>query len=275
MKAGFIFFFLFLNSIIYAQELYVLTEPASNMPSRSIGLRLNNELMPPYKNEMRGINNIQYMYRLNPEIMIGINKKWMAHLNVYASNFHHSSFSFEGVETYLKYRFLSLDRVQSHFRMAVYGKAALINNPIQYNDINLQGDNSGLSGGFVMTQLLHKLALSITSGYSRSMDNLYNSLSPLQPKEALNYSFSAGYLFFPFKYKNFTQPNFNFYLELLGKSNPGTNENYWDLAPALQIILKSRMKLDFAYRRQISGNMLRINTQSFIVKFEYNIFNAY
>jgi hypothetical protein len=215
------------------------------------------------------------MYRANPEIMIGFNKKWMAHLNFYASNYHQPGFRFEGVSAYAKYRFLSFDQVQSHFRVAAYGKAALINNPIQYNDINLYGDNSGYGGGFVATQLLHKLALSVTAGYNRSENNLNYSLASFQPREAYNYSFSAGYLLLPFKYKNYTQPNLNLYFELLGKNNPGTGEYYWDAAPALQIIIKSRMRLDLAYKKQISGNMLRINTQSFVVKFEYNLFNAY
>lgn len=231
--------------------------------------------MPPYTNKTQGVDNKDYMYRLNPEIMVGINKKWMAHLNLYGSNYHHSNFTFEGVETYAKYRFLSFDEIQSHFRVAAYGKASLINNPVQYNDINLQGDNSGYSGGLVMTQLLHKLALSLTAGYIRSEDNLKNSLSGLQPREAYNYSFSAGYLLLPFKYKNFTQPNFNVYAEVLGKSNPVTGQYYWDIAPALQVILQSRMRIDIAYKKQLSGNMLRINTQSFFLRFEYNIFNAY
>lgn len=215
------------------------------------------------------------MLRINPEIMLGINKKWMAHLNLYTSDFHQSNFKFEGAETYLKYRFLSFDQVHSHFRVAAYGKASLINNPIQYNDINLQGDNSGFAGGIVATQLLHKLALSFTGGYSRSMNNLYNSISMFQPKEAYNYSLSAGFLTLPIRYKNYTQPNLNLYIEFLGKANPATNEQYLDIAPAIQLILKSRIRVDIAYKKQLYGNMLRINTQSFVVRFEYNIFNAY
>jgi hypothetical protein len=275
MKTLFVICFFLSAGVNCAQELYVSSEPASNMPAKSIGLRLNNETMPPYKNDASGINNPQPMSRINPEIMIGISKEVMIHFNMYASNFHQSNYKFEGAETYLKCRFLSLDRVHSHFRMAAYGKVSLINNPIQYNDINLQGDNSGGGGGLVATQLLHKLALSVTGGYARSVDNFTNELTASQPRGAYNYSFSAGYLALPLKYKSFTQPNFNLYVELLGKTNPGTNESYLDIAPAIQFIFKSRMRFDIAYKKQLSGNMLRINTQSIVLRFEYNIFNAY
>jgi hypothetical protein len=261
--------------IANAQELYVSTEPASNMPSKSIGIRLNNEIMPSYTNKAQGVNNAQVMYRLNPEIMIGISKKWMAHINLYASNMHQNSYKFEGAEVYTKFRFLSFDQVHSHFRVAAYGKASLINNPIQYNDINLTGDNSGLGGGIVATQLIHKLAISFTGGYARSMNNTENSLSKFQPKDALNYSLSFGLLTFPIKYTSYNQPNVNLYVEFLGKANPVTNEQYIDIAPAIQVILKSRLRIDLGYKKQLTGNMLRINTQEFFVRLEYNIFNAY
>ncbi len=268
------FYFLFFLSRLNAQELYVSTEPASNMPSKSIGIRLNNEIMPPYTNKAQGVNNA-LMYRINPEVMIGISKRWMAHINLYASNMHQNSYKFEGAEIYAKFRFLSFDQVHSHFRVAAYGKASLINNRIQYNDINLTGDNSGVGGGIVATQLIHKLAISFTGGYARSMNNTENSLSKFQPKDALNYSLSFGVLTFPIKYTGFNQPNLNIYIEFLGKANPATNEQYVDIAPAIQVILKSRMRIDLGYKKQLAGNMLRINTQEFFVRLEYNIFNAY
>ncbi len=47
-----------------AQELFVFTEPASNMAAKSVGLRLNNFLM--------NNNNSNFSYQLVPEVMIGI-----------------------------------------------------------------------------------------------------------------------------------------------------------------------------------------------------------
>ena len=83
-----------------AQELYPSSEPASAMASKSIGLRLNNELFPAYDASQINYKNA---YRLNPEIMWGINKKWMMHINLYASNVHQSNFKFEGSNLYVKY----------------------------------------------------------------------------------------------------------------------------------------------------------------------------
>ncbi|MDZ4759049.1 MAG: hypothetical protein SGJ10_13050 [Bacteroidota bacterium] len=273
-----ILLFLLLLSISFAingQELYVSSEPASNMPSKSIGFRLNNEIMPPYRNALYGVDNKRYMFRQNAEVMLGLSKKWMFHFSMFSGTFHQSYYKFEGINLYTKFRFLSKDNVQSHFRMAAYAKAAVISNDIQYNDINLQGDNSGFAGGIIATQLLHKFALSFTGGYNHSINNLKYKLKPSQPSCAYNYSFSAGYLLFPFKYKNYRQTNINLYFEMLGKTNPQTAEHYIDMAPAIQFIINSRMRLEMAYKRQLAGNMLRINNQSILIRFEYNIFNAY
>jgi len=268
-------FFILLIFDIQAQELYVSTEPASNMPAKSIGLRLNNYLMPPYQNSKFGVKNNEFMYRFNPEIMWGISKHYMLHINMYASNMHQEYLKFEGASLYLKYRFLSMDHSHKHFRMAAYLKSSLINNKIQYHDLNLSGDNSGIGVGIVATQLLNKLAVSFTGGYIKAINNINNDLVSGQPTQAFNYSLSSGYLVLPIKYKNYNQPNFNLYAEFLGKYNPETEEHFIDFAPALQVIIKSKMRVDFAYRRQIAGTMLRINNQEFILKFEYNFFNAY
>ncbi len=257
-----------------AQELYVYTEPASNMPTKSIGIRLNKQYMPSYTDTKTNVSNGN-MYRINPEIMLGINKYIMLHANVYASNMHQNNFNLEGGGFYLKYRFISIDNRQTHFRIAAFAKASLINNKIQYNEINLSGDNSGIGSGIIATQLLHKLALSFTGGYIKSINNLYDELNTNQATQSYNYSLSSGYLLFPLQYKNYKQTNVNFYAEFLGKYNPSSKEDFVDIATAVQFIFISKMRLDIGYRRQITGNMLRINKQEFLVRFEYNIFNAY
>lgn len=273
-----ILLFIILSSAILplrAQELFVSSEPASNMPSNSIGIRINNEVMPPYTNLSMGVDNKHYMFRQNAEINWGLNRKWMFHLNLYSGTFHQPYYKFEGLNLYAKYRFFWIDDLHHHFRMAAYAKVSAINNAIQYNDINLQGDNSGFGGGIIATQLLHKFAISFNGGYNRSINNLGHSLTPLQPNFAYNYSLSTGYLLLPFKYKNYRQTNVNLYIEMLCKTNPQTKEKYIDIAPAVQFIIKSRMMLDIGYKRQLTGNMLRINNQSIVLRFEYNIFNAY
>jgi hypothetical protein len=127
-------FALLYSTQMQAQELFPSTEPASAMSAKSIGLRINNAFFPAY--DAQGENHAiekRTTYRLNPELMWGTNKKWMVHFNLYAGNVHQGNFKFEGSGLYLKYRFLTFDKVQSHFRLAAYGKASVINNPIQYD----------------------------------------------------------------------------------------------------------------------------------------------
>ena len=102
---------IFFSSRLNAQELFVFTEPASNMAAKSIGFRLNNYLM-----REPGKNN----YHLLPEIMVGLSKKIMVHGELFLSN-RDNSFKYEGGSLYLKYRFFSIDDIHSHFRMAAYG----------------------------------------------------------------------------------------------------------------------------------------------------------
>jgi hypothetical protein len=274
MKTTFILLTLVISVYARSQELYPSTEPASNMSTKAIGLRFKTDFYPAYSHQIDGVNYYhKAMYRVNPELMWGASKNWMLHADLFAANIHQNSFKFEGGSFYAKYRFLSSDQVQSHLRMALYGRASLIDNPIEYREINLSGDNSGFGGGLVVTQLIHKIALSVTGGYLVSLPNI--SSDGVLTNDAFNYSFSAGYLFLPFHYRNYIQPNVNLYMEILCKSNPASGENYVDAAPAVQLIVNSIMRFDLIYEKQLSGNMDRSNDQSFSVRLEFNFLNAY
>lgn len=274
--------------LLQAQELYIMTEPASNMPSKSLGIRLTNKLMP-----MRYSNN--YSYRLEPEIMYGVNKHLMVHANMYASNMFSGKFKFEGGSIYAKYRFLSLDDIHTHFRMAAFGKISTIGNPsyiihtkqhelsdgtihqesskIYSSEIDLDGNNSGASAGLIATQLLHKLAISATTSFTTKWKNVNAEKVPGFNNYTLNYSLSAGYLLFPKTYKNYHQTNVNLYVELLGSSRLNNKDHYIDVAPGVQFILNSISRIDLAYRTQVTGDMLRYNTTSWLLRYEYNFLN--
>jgi hypothetical protein len=278
MRTILVFTLLMHQFSLRAQELYPSSEPASNMSAHSIGLRFKTEFYPEYDFRANGTNSTgpasaPSSFRINPEVMWGINKKWMLHADLYGGNMHSAGFAPEGCSMYAKYRFFSRDHVQSHFRMAVYGRISLSNDPVEYDEINLAGDNSGWGGGMVMTQLLHKFALSFTGGYLNCAPDLFGN--DLRTKDALNYAFSAGYLFLPFHYKDYKQPNLNLYIEFLGKTNPSTGDQYLDACPALQLILNSIMRFDLIYQRELSGNMLRSYNRIFSFRFEYNFLNAY
>lgn len=248
-----------------AQELYVFTEPASNMPTNAIGLRLTNE----------GQFSPAFASRTIGEVMVGLNKDLMFHVQGFFSDMD-GRYRLEGGSFYAKYRFLSADGAQSHLRAAVFGRISTSNRPVFTEDINLEGDNSGFQGGLVFTKLSHKLALSATAGYSSATYRANQQLAgTVSPDQQIQYSLSSGYLLLPFKYQNYKQPNFNLYLEFLGKTNPGTGHSYLDIAPAVQVILNSRTRIDLGYRFQVAGNIEnRYLKNMYLARIEFNFFNA-
>lgn len=266
-----------------AQELYVNAEPASNMAANSLGIRLTNKFFNMKHESGTGM-------RFEPEVMFGFSKKLMVHVLGYASNNMQRDMRFEGAGIYAKYRFLSNDDVHSHFRMAAYVKGSLIDNPYSpamgddhdhnakpysNEELDLEGMTSGVSGGIIATQLVHKFAISGTVGYNRFFKNTKDELPLFFSRNMVNYSLSAGYLLLPVQYKSYEQTNLNLYVELLGKSNVDQyRQNYYvDVAPAIQFIFNSTTRLDFSYRTQLFGDMPRNTDRSFLVRIEHNIFN--
>ncbi len=278
-----------------AQELYVNTEPASNMATGSVGFRVLSKL---YK---MNFNNTFSSYRIEPELMIGASKKWMIHVAGYGSNMYQQKFKIEGGSLYAKYRFYSEDDVHEHFRLAAYSKVSLINNPQQLtvqnkklvpdgnggyaeqlytssyksDEFDIDGNNSGAVAGIVATKLVNRIAVSASTGYGRRFDNLHHQTQVGQPENAINYTASFGYLLLPKEYVSYKQTNVNLYAEVLGTTFPGSSEHYVDIAPAIQLIFNSISRLDLSYRKQIAGNTPRLSNSYFMVRLEYNILNLF
>jgi len=250
----------------FSQELYVNTEPASNMATHSVGIRLENQ----------GYFNPEYKNRTSLEVMYGASKSLMVHGTLYASDYYYNQQHFEGGSVYAKYRFLSIDSVQSHFRGAVFAKLADINNPLHNQEISLEGDNSGFQTGVVFTKLIHKLAISGSASYLHAFDNRGGYNLPLgNAHDAAGYTLSAGYLLFPKSYQNYNQVNLNVYAELLGKTNPGYGQSYLDVAPAVQLIFNSVFRVDFSYRTPVYNDMTRTSQNTYLIRLEYNLFNVF
>ena len=255
-----------------AQELYVNTEPASNMAAKSIGLRLAGRTWD---------RSPRLKSRLTPEIMLGISKKVMVHVEGSIADYYSDQVKPESINLYGKYRFVSMDGVQTHFRMAAYSRVSYSRNSGPFDDLNLEGDVSGFSSGIVVTQLLHKLALSSTLGFARAV-RTGDGLSAWNG-EAFNYSLSAGYLLLPRSYTSYDQLNVNLYLELLGKTNPTIREsgalllqggNSLALAPALQFIISSQTRIDAGVRFDLQNTGTSMGTVA-LLRIEYNLFNAW
>ena len=248
----------------FSQELYVNTEPASNMATHSLGLRLENQ----------GYFNPVFKTRTSFEAMYGASRYLMLHAALYASDFYQGNQHFEGGSVYVKYRFISVDSVQQHFRGAFFSKLSAINNPVVNQEITLEGDNSGLQSGLIFTRLIHKLALSGSVSYLHDWDNAGDHNIPIAfARNAVAYTVSTGYLLLPKAYKNYNQVNVNLYLEFLGKINPGYSQSYLDAAPAVQLIFNSLIRLDLSYRLPIYSSMERNTAHMYLIRLEYNLFN--
>lgn len=254
-----------LTKTLLAQELYVFTEPASNMPTNAIGVRLTNE----------GVFSPDFRSRSIAEVMVGANKNLMFHAQGFLSDMD-GKYSVEGGSLYAKYRFLTIDDTHSHFRGAAFARISSSKRIAITEDINLEGDTKGWQSGVVFTQLIHKLALSASLSYSKAFKNSGLGVHQMHgPDQMLNYSISSGYLLLPFVYKNYKQPNFNLYLEVLGRTNPENGHSALDFAPALQLVLNSKTRVDLGYRFKAAGNIHnRYLKNMYLARVEFNFFNA-
>jgi len=264
---------LLFSTAAQAQELFTFTEPASNMAAKSIGIRLNSSFGSDIKKATR--------YLLNPEVMVGISRTIMVHANTYFSNNPKSSsssesFTYNGAGLYLKYRFFSQDEVHSHFRIAAFVEVASSNVLIEQPAISLNGNSTGYEAGLVATKLINKVAMSASAAYIRAYNNQDNKFPyGRDSRSAFDYTLSLGKLMLPKEYTSYNQTNINLMVELLGQYNPALNVGYIDMAPSVQMILQSRMRVDAGYRFPLSDNLFRTNPRGFLIRFEYNIFNAY
>ncbi len=269
----FVSLFLILLQRTAAQELYVYTEPASNMPAKSVSTKLTSHFV--------GSDNIygQSSLRLMPEVMIGISKKLMVHASTTFSNMHTPDFRYESVSLYAKYRILSKDDLHKHFRMAVFADASATKAPFHYDEITLMGDKSGVEAGIIATQLWNKLAVSTTISHTQVLDKSRKNKNviyiPVRNYQAVNYALSAGYLVLPKEYTDYKQMNLNLYLEILGQSTLDRKRSFIDIAPAVQFIFNSNMKLNIGYRFQASGNMQRMTSNSWQISLERTFLNAF
>ncbi len=258
----------FIANTASSQELYVFSEPASNMPAHSVSAKLD------YRIPVSDINNT-YRQRYSPELMFGLSKKWMLHVAGSFSDFYMPQIRWESVKTYAKYRFYSADDVHRHFRMAAFGEAAYSRNPFYYGDLNLDGDNSGVRAGIIATQLVNKLAVSGTASIIETFASAASHAAhPENSTAAFSYSLSAGYLLFPLNYSDYKQTNLNIYVETIGMKGIEKGDYMLDLAPALQFIFNSNLKLNLGARLQVTGNMIRPGEKNYFIGLERTFLGA-
>ena len=250
----------------HAQELFVFTEPASNMPGNALGARVMSSVMR--ESEGGGTN-----FHLMPEVRYGISSKLMVMAQAFISN-RNNNLVGEGGAVYAQYKFLNNDEVKKHFRMAAFGRASYNNADIHQEEIETVGHNSGFEAGIIATQLLHKVALSSSISFEQALDNGSYAFPADHANNAMNYSFSAGKLMLPKKYTGYNQTNFNLMLEFLGQRLNENGKSYLDIAPSVQFIFFSRARLDIGYRHEIYSTMERSAPNGFVFRLEYNFYNV-
>lgn len=259
---------MFAGKTVFSQELYVYTEPASNMAAKSIGARLTGNIMKD-----RAGDKISYM--LMPELMWGVSRRVMVHGAAFLSDATGRT-TFNGGQLYGKYRVFSQDDVHDHFRIAIYGKYAFTNSPVRDLYINLNNGNTGYEGGAIFTRLHNKVALSASTSYLHANINKGQYADPGKAsRNAMNFTASVGKLMLPKEYKTYNQTNCNLMLELLGQTNLRNGQTLLDVAPSVQFIFGSRIRLDVGYRIPVVRSLYRSMLPGGLVRFEYNFFNVY
>lgn len=266
MRKFLIAFSLFLIQGISAQELFVVTDPASNVPAGSLGIRLGQSI---FKEQMKS----GYSYHLMPEVTLGINKNLMVRTSMFVSN-RSNQLVTEGASFYTKYRFLSTDDLHSHFRMAAFGRYSFNNADIHQEQLEIMGHNTGFETGIVATQLIKKVAISASVSFEKAFDNKPDYKFPAtQSDNATNYTLSFGRLMYPKKYTNFKQTNINTMVEFVGQTLNENGKSYLDVVPSIQFIINSQARIDVAYRHELYSSMLRSAPNGFYLNLEYNFFN--
>lgn len=304
MKIQVTAFFFFLTVHLSAQELYPNSEPASTMPKGALGIRFMNESFLE-KGQQYGQPVSQWRNQFAFRVMYGIGSKLSAYIQTDFSNHHDSilprdllyhthngnqvtyydsikpygreyPYLFGGFYVYAKYRFLSHDEQQKHFRMAVYAEGSTTNVAHDEGEPGLTGDTKGVGGGVIITQLLHRFSATFTGGITLPgsyHEHRYDPGIPppdgpdlitgIQYGKALNYNLSFGYLLYPSVYRDYKQININIYLELVGRSyeaakiarNGNTvvahtptlqKGNYVNAVPGVQAIINSNTRIDFS-----------------------------
>lgn len=275
-------------SLAGAQELFPLSEPASSVPKGALGVRLFSET---YKevHQLRNMAGLRIMYGVTPRLSVyftAITSNHHGKKMPVEFPFHNTPergayypYKFNGVHLYGKYRFLSLDRENSHFRAALYGEGTLVKTTHHETEPDLEmGDNTGVGGGLITTYLKNKFAVSLTAG--AILPSAYSGQSPdpveglpdvpvrVRYGKALEYSLSFGYLLLPRKYKDYNQTNINLYVEFHGKAFQAAKVDmfygeqnayflapsrypvalqkgyYVDVSPGVQFIIRSNLRID-------------------------------
>jgi hypothetical protein len=257
------------------QELYVFTDPASNVPKSSVSLKYAGKWV-----RERNLDHEHGLVRHMLESSLGVSRHLMLRPAITMGNMYSGYPStdnkFESLSLYAKWRIYSQDDVHKHLRAALFMKGVYSRNNLKFDEITADGDQTGIQAGMVLTKLQRKLAVSSSLSFIELLDK-ERFMKYYGPRnfgyQSFHYSLSAGYLLFPRKYQGYRQTNFNLYCELLGSNGIDKGYAILDIAPAAQLIFNSNTKLNIGYRTQLSSNAYRMSRSGFQVSIERTFLN--
>lgn len=290
-------FFCVVSALVFslstnAQELFPHNEPASNVPKGVIGIRALYKTYPEV-NLMRGMYALRLMYGLLPKLTIMgtisvtnhhgkdlppnlVTHSHIGNQTIYSTNSFQRGvqypYLFSGIYLYAKYRFLTYDRKNQHFRMALYADWSNVGVAHDESEPNLMDDTKGYGAGLIATYLKKHFAASFTGGFV--IPKYYDGYSPdiggvkvptrIEYGRAAIYNLSFGYLVHPKQYFDYNQTNINLYVEFIGKAFEAAKVtqfgyvnvpiqtplldkgNYVEIHPSVQAIFNSNLRIDLS-----------------------------
>lgn len=300
-KASIILFLLTLVFSVQAtgQELYILNEPASSVPKGVWGLRLFSQNYKEYSTT-RSLHALRVMYGATPRLSLmatasvsnhhdrKLPKDLINHTHVgNQTNYYtaaikrgvHYPYQFNGIYLFAKYRFITRDDKNKHFRMAAYVDWSNVGVAHDEAEPNLMDDTGGYGFGIISTWLKNRFAASLTTGFIKpgSYSEMQRDITggpdlptKIQYGNAIKYNLSFGYRLYPKKYEGYEQVNWNLYIELIGKTyNAATviqngteitartsalkKGSYMEIYPGIQRIINSNTRIEFCYGFELIG----------------------
>jgi hypothetical protein len=245
----FIILYIFITCIPgYSQELFPTYQPASTLSKGVLNIKFSYRYFEEQTSKRpKHWTSAQVIYGLTSKVTLQAELGFSNHhyttfgdnLSKYFYNHHltsyqAASFKTEGVRLYLKYRFLSIDAYQKHFRAAIFTEGSYSFVAHDEAEPILNTDNTGYGGGVIATYLNKKYSVSFTGG----------GIIPLVYKQkdqpfifetgnAYYLTSSFGYRLFPVSYKSYEDINVNVYFEMMFKKYQEARikegDLYWNL----------------------------------------------
>jgi hypothetical protein len=277
----------------FGQELFILNEPASSVPKGVIGVRAFTQNYKEYSTN-RSLDALRIMYGVTAKLSVmatgsisnhharKLPKDLINHTHVgNTTNYYTQAikrgvsypYLFNGLYVFAKYRFLSHDQQNKHFRLSAYGEWSNVGVAHDEAEPNLMDDTGGYGFGIISTILKNRFAASLTTGFIKP-----NSYSEIQPDftggadlptkifygNAVKYNLSIGYRLYPKKYEGYEQVNWNVYVEFIGKTydaarviQNGTEikartvalqkGSFVEIYPGIQRIINSNTRIEVSY----------------------------